>query len=128
MNSRSLLDEDYRIEKEEKSNSHKIILVGGVAAVGVIGAIAGVYYASRAKQEAKTAAAGISSVSGAVSQLQPEVSQLTKDIPQIESQLSSIQAGVSANASALNQLKPLIGAVSSLTSFINQINGGHIIH
>ena len=28
----SLLDEDYRIEKEEKSNSHKIILVGGVAA------------------------------------------------------------------------------------------------
>ena len=78
MNSRSLLDEDYRIEKEEKSNSHKIILAGGVAAVGVIGAIAGVCYASKARQEAKTAAAGISSVSGAVSQLQPPVNLLYK--------------------------------------------------
>ena len=54
MNS-DLLEQDYEIEKEERENSHKILIVGGIATVGIIGAVAGAYYASKARKDAKAA-------------------------------------------------------------------------
>lgn len=117
----SLLAEDYRIEKEEKSNSHKIMLVGGVAAIGVIGAVAGLYYARGAKKETTKAVSQIASVSSSVSQLQPEVSQLTQDVPQIESQLSAIQAQQQKDASLLSQLQPLASEIASIHNVLSGI-------